>query len=63
MDFKLIKYYDTCCDLCNNWASNDIGSRILQCNKKDAEKVLVRHGWVVREEKVICNYCDKGEVR
>jgi len=29
MDFKLIKHYDACCDFCNNWASNDIGSRKL----------------------------------
>ena len=63
MDFKLIKHYDACCDFCNNWASNDIGSRKLQCNKKDAEKILIKEGWVVKEGNVLCGYCAKGEVR
>ena len=57
MDFKLVKYYDTCCDICGNWASNDIGLRNLQCNKKDAEKIFIKCGWIVKDNKVYCNEC------
>ena len=63
MDFKLIKYYDTCCDSCGNWASTDIGSGVLQCNKKDVEKVLAKHGWIIKDGNVLCNYCAKGKTR
>ena len=63
MDFKLIKYYDTCCEECGNWASGDIGARELSGNKQKAEKALKDYGWKVIKGKVICYYCINGIYR
>lgn len=63
MDFKLIRYYDTCCDLCGNWASGDVGAAALAKNKDMAEKVLKFEGWIVKEGKVICGFCANNKAR
>lgn len=61
MKFNLIKYYDTHCDKCGNWASGDMG--VLQGNRPQAEKKLFQTGWRVIKGEVICNYCLNGEER
>jgi len=63
MDFKLVRYYDTCCEECGNWATTDICAAELSPNKKDAEKILLRYGWKVVDGKVLCNYCLEGTSR
>jgi len=63
MDFKLVRYYDTCCEECGNWASGDIGAAELYKNKKQTEKVLLMYGWKVVKGKVLCNYCLEGTHR
>lgn len=63
MDFKLVRYYDTCCEECGNWATLNICASDLSPNKKDAEKVLLANGWKVIEGKVLCNYCIEGTLR
>lgn len=63
MKFNLIRYYDTCCDICGNWASGDINPAEMHGNKANAEKALKRNGWKVIKDQTVCNYCANGERR
>ena len=63
MPFDLIKYYDTCCDRCGNWASGDLGTQALSGTKEKVEKVLKKYGWKVINGETICGYCSEGKVR
>jgi len=53
--FKLIKNCDTCCDVCGEWASNLHGP--LKRTQKASEKFLIRMGWKVVDEEVLCYKC------
>jgi len=63
MDFKLVKYYDTCCDRCGKWASHDIGAGALQGNKDRIIKILKSQGWKQIKGEVICGFCIDGDRR
>lgn len=63
MKFDLIRYYDTCCAKCGNWASGDINPAEMRGNKVVSEKALIRHGWKVVDNETICNYCLEGNRR
>lgn len=60
MSYNLIRYYDTCCDKCGNWASGDINPIEMRGNKAIAEKALKNQGWKVIKGETVCNYCLKG---
>ncbi|MBB3109111.1 hypothetical protein FHS18_001163 [Paenibacillus phyllosphaerae] len=61
-DIKLIRYYDTCCDRCGNWASGQINPQEMLGNKINAEKTLSRYGWKVINGEVVCDKCIMGHI-
>ncbi|GED72597.1 hypothetical protein BRE01_62990 [Brevibacillus reuszeri] len=61
MGFTLIKYYDTNCDRCGNWASGDVG--MLRGTKVNVEKKLLSLGWRVVKGETLCNFCLEGKDR
>lgn len=60
MAFDLVKYYDTRCDQCGNWASGDLSPQALQGTKKRVEKFLKKCGWRHSKGETVCNFCSKG---
>lgn len=63
MDFELIRYYDTACSQCHNWASGDINPQLMQGNKVNAEKTLKLYGWKAIKGEFICPFCATGQRR
>jgi hypothetical protein len=57
MKFDLVRYYDTCCDRCGNWASGEINPQEMHGNKINAEKTLIRYGWKVIDGETVCDKC------
>lgn len=63
MNFNLIRYYDTCCDQCGNWATSMYHPNDLGANKTQASNFLSKRGWSHKKEKVICENCNRGLIQ
>ncbi|MBU7316038.1 hypothetical protein [Paenibacillus oleatilyticus] len=63
MSFELVKYYDTNCDKCGNWASHDFHPSDIGSTKKAAEKFLKNMGWKRINGETWCAYCIQGKIR
>lgn len=55
--FNLIKYYDTSCDFCGNWATHYYSASDIGSTQKSSEKFLKKNGWKVVNNQVLCYNC------